>query len=132
MPPRCGRDKTPPDRAQGWTCTRAMGHSGPCAMVPPPTPVHPALLELPRPFTPTEEFNRNLEHWQMADELEAKILAERDANPAPVPVKVRSRWFRLMKFPVTVRKFERVFAAQGEPLVWRWIRAAMMARVTIR
>ena len=31
----CGRDKTPPDRAIGWTCTREKGHDGPCAMVPP-------------------------------------------------------------------------------------------------
>ncbi len=91
--------------------------------------------ELPpefHPLTETERFNRALEHERLANELAAKIQAERDAHPAPVEVHKKPLWFRLLLLPITVRKFERVFAAQGEPWLWRWLRAIVISKVTLR
>lgn len=52
--------------------------------------------------------------------------------PVPVPRRVRGRWTRVLKFPLTARRFERVFHAQGEPLVARWRLALRFALVTLR
>ncbi len=83
-------------------------------------------------LTETELFNRAIEHERLANELAAKIQAERDARPAPVEVRKKPVWYRVLMLPITVRKFERVFAAQGEPWVWRWLRALVISKVTLR
>jgi hypothetical protein len=100
--------------------------------VKPPVDLGVSLPEFAQRLTPTEQFNRRLAHQRMADELEAKILADRAAHPAPVPLKVKPRWFRLALFPLTMRKFERVFFTQGEGFVRRWWQAWTMAKLTVR
>jgi hypothetical protein len=53
------------------------------------------------------------------------------AGPRPVELRVRSRWARLRRFPTTVRRFERVFACQGEPWRLRWHLALRLAWGTL-
>lgn len=47
-------------------------------------------------------------------------------------MRVRPTWYRVIQFPRTVRKFERVFHAQGEPFTSRWWLALRMAAPTVR
>lgn len=65
---------------------------------------------------------------RQAEKLAADIAADRAANP----VKVRPHWYRVVRFPVTMRRFERVLYAQGEGWFSRWVSAFNFARLSLR
>lgn len=68
--------------------------------------------------------------------LRRGIQASLDAyEPVPLGLVSLSRkpWrTRVLKFPITVWRFERVFEAQGEPCVARWVLAVRLAWPTVR
>jgi hypothetical protein len=89
--------------------------------------MYPPGHQHPKDYEPT----LNDLQWE-AEFLAQQLAADRAANPVvPQPV-VKPRWTRVLKFFVTVRKFERVFHAQGSPLGGRWVTAVKMAFVTLR
>lgn len=67
-----------------------------------------------------------------ANRLAAQIEAHRQQFAGPVPAPVRQRWWRFLLFPLTMRKFERVFFCQGESFLPRWVQAFRCAKITVR
>lgn len=84
---------------------------------------YPSTPPMPRDVTDLQaEANR------LASQLEAH---RRAVGNLPL-VRVRPTWGRVLQFPVTVRKFERVFFCQGKGRVARWTAAVRWAWVTVR
>lgn len=69
-------------------------------------------------------------------QVDAAVRAYRPLPPPAAPgAKLRGSrsWaWRVLWFPVTVRRFERVFYCQGESFVARWALALRFARTTVR
>lgn len=83
----------------------------------------PTIDELQR-MTPAD-FDRLIE--ARTRELQAQY------QPLPAPEKPKpAKWTPIFKFLVTLRRFERVFAAQGEPLRARWLLALRYAAMTVK
>lgn len=115
----CGKLKAP----AGWTCTRDLGHAGPCAAVP---------CRADAIGMTDAEFDAHVARRTREIQAAYQPIPPSAPKDEPDGVRVKPRWTRIAKFPITARKFERVFNAQGEPLVARWILACKFALATCR
>lgn len=67
--------------------------------------------------------------------LQAQVeqaVAAYEPLPPTEPVRKRPRAWRILLFPLTVRRFERVFYCQGESFFSRWVMALKFARSTVQ
>jgi hypothetical protein len=89
------------------------------------------LARVPEAECTMPKLNR-IENAQIERMARAAIDAYKPIDPDLKPAPTKPRWFRVWAFPVTVRRFERVFAAQGEPIGWRWLQAIKMSLPTVK
>lgn len=73
-----------------------------------------------------------VELQRQANALASQIQEHRERYPVPALVVKSSRWYRRWQFPLTLRKFERVFYAQGESFLARWTLAWGFAWTTLK